>query len=78
MRRMHQSNEQGRRVETRWPMGPLGGNGKTVAYNNHGDQVEEVFEHDERDHSIDDEGRLSEAPTRESASRSEAHSRLRQ
>jgi len=75
MRRMHRYNEQGRRVKTRSRMGPLGGNSKTVAYNDHGDQIEEVFEHDEQDYSIDDEGRLSDAPTRERVSLSEARFR---
>lgn len=75
VRRMHRYNEQGRRTETLSRMGPLGGNSKTMAYNEHGDQIEEVFEHEERDYGIDDEGRLSDAPTRESASRSEARFR---
>jgi hypothetical protein len=74
-RRIHRYNEQGRRVETRARMEPLGGNSKTVAYNDHGDQIEEVFEHDEREYGIDDEGRLSDAPTKESVSRSEARFR---
>jgi hypothetical protein len=75
IRRTHGYNEQGRRVETRSRMGLLGGDSKIVAYNDHGDQIEEVFEHEERDYSINDEGRLSDAPTRESVSRSEGHFR---
>ncbi len=72
VRRLHRYDEQGRRAETRWQMGPLGGDSKTMAYNDHGDPSEEVCEHDHRDHSIDDEGRLSDAPVRQSVSRSEA------
>jgi len=56
-------------------MGPLGGDRKTMAYNDHGDQIEEVFEHDRREYGLDDEGRLSDAPTKESVSRSEARFR---
>ena len=47
-------------------MGPLGGTRKTATYNEHGDQVEEVFEHEARYFGIDDGGRLSDSPTRES------------
>ena len=75
MRRMHRYNVQGCRAETRSRMGPLGGDRKTMAYNDHGDQIEEVFEHDRREYGLDDEGRLSDAPTKESVSRSEARFR---
>lgn len=53
-------------------MGPPGGNSKTAACNHNGDQIEDVFERQERDFGIDDEGRPSNAPTRESVSRSRA------
>ena len=53
-------------------MGPLGGSRKTSAYNEHGDQVDQVFEHETRDFALDDRGRLSDSPTRERVSRSEA------
>ena len=75
IRRTHRYNEQGRRVETRSRMGLLGGDSKIVAYNDYGDQIGEIFEHDEQDYSIDDEGRLSDAPTRERVSQSEARFR---
>jgi hypothetical protein len=75
MRVRHRYDEQGRRAGTESRMGPLGGQSKTVAYNGHGDQIEEVVEQDSRDYGIDDEGRLSDAPTRESVSRSEARFR---
>jgi len=75
MRVIHRYDEQGRRAGTESRMGPLGGHSKTVAYNDHGDQIEEVVEQDSRDYGIDDEGRLSDAPTRESVSRSEARFR---
>jgi len=72
MRVIHRYDDQGRRIGTGSRMGPLGGHSKTMAYNDHGDPIEEVFENDERDYSIDDEGRLADAPSRESVSRSEA------
>jgi hypothetical protein len=75
MRRMHRYNEQGRRVETRSRMGPFGGDSKTMAYNDQGDQIGEIFEHEKQDYSIDDEGRLSDAPTRKCVSQSEARFR---
>jgi hypothetical protein len=40
--------------------------------NDHGDQIEEVCELDQREYGIDDQGQLSTSPTRESVSRSEA------
>ncbi len=75
MRRIHRYNEQGRRTETCWRMGALGADRKTMGYNDHGDQIEEVSEHESREYGLDDEGRLSDAPTKESASRSEARFR---
>lgn len=72
IRRVHRYDERGRRVQTSSQHGPLGGNSKTTAYNDHGDPIEEVFERDEREYNVDEEGRLSGVPTRESASRSEA------
>jgi hypothetical protein len=75
IRRMHRYNEQGRRTESRSGMGPLGGDRKIVAYNDQGDPIEEVFEHEEREYNIDDAGRFSDAPTRESVGRSECRFR---
>jgi hypothetical protein len=72
IRRIHRYDEQGRRAETRSRMGLLGEDKKTVAYNDHGDQIEEISEHHQREYGMDDEGQLSDAPTSESASRSEA------
>jgi hypothetical protein len=74
-RRIHSYDEHGRRVETRWRMGLLAGERKTVAYNDRGDPVEEVSEHDRRGYAIDDEGRLSDTPTRGSVSCSQARFR---
>jgi hypothetical protein len=71
IRRIHRYDGSGRRVETRSRMGLLGGDIKAVAYNEHGDQIAEVSEHEERDYGMDDEGRLSDAPARENISRSE-------
>src|SRR5947209_3082986 len=73
-RRLHRYDARGRRIETRSSLfGPLGRNRKTMAYNNHGDQVEEKSEDEQRrDYNIDDQGRLSESRASESVSRSEA------
>jgi hypothetical protein len=75
LRRTHGYNEQGRRAETRSRMGQLGGDKKTMVYNDRGDQIEEISEHDQREYGMDDEGRLSDAPTSETMSRSEARFR---
>jgi hypothetical protein len=56
--RTHRYDGQGRRAETRSRIGPLGGDTKTVTYNDHGDQIQEIYEHESRDYGIDDEGRL--------------------
>jgi hypothetical protein len=75
IRRMHRYNEQGQRTETRWRVGSLAEYRTTAAYNDHGDQIETIFEHRAREYSLDDEGRLSDAPTSERVSRSEARFR---
>lgn len=75
IRRTHRYDHQGRRVETRSRMDLLGEDRKTAAYNDYGDQVEEHSGHESREYGIDDEGRLSDAPTREHVSRSEARFR---
>ena len=69
---LHQYDARGRRIETRSSMWSLGQNRKTMAYNDHGDQIEEISEHDDREYNIDDEGRVSESPGNPAASRSEA------
>jgi len=71
-RRLHRYDAHGRRIETSSSMfGQLCRNRKTMAYNDRGDQTEEISEDEERDYSIDDQGRLSESTTRETVSRSE-------
>ncbi|MFY9726977.1 MAG: hypothetical protein WB579_16380 [Bryobacteraceae bacterium] len=75
IQRTHRYDGQGRRAETRSRIGPLGGDSKTTSYNDHGDQIREVHEHEAREYGIDDEGRLADTPTRESVSRSEARFR---
>jgi YD repeat-containing protein len=75
IRRTHAYDEQGRRVETRSNIGTLGFDRKTVTYNKHGDPIVEVYEHEERDCAIDEEGRITGSPTRENVSRSEARFR---
>jgi hypothetical protein len=75
IRRLRRYDDQGRRAETRSRMGPLGGDRKTVVYNDQGDPIKEVFEHDEREYGIDEEGQLSGSPTTQSTNRSEARLR---
>ena len=70
--RIHRYDQRGHRVETLFRFGPLGENRKTISYNNNGDPVAEVDEHLEREYGIEQDGSLSEAPTKERASRSEA------
>jgi YD repeat-containing protein len=70
-RRAHRYDAQGRRAETRSRFG-LGGDHKTRVYNDHGDQILEIFENNEQEYGIDDEGRRSDAPTNERVTRSEA------
>jgi hypothetical protein len=70
--RMHRYDELGRRVETRSRIDPLSEDKTTRAYNDHGDQIEEISEHNQRDYGIDDDGRLSDSPTSERLTRSEA------
>ena len=49
--------------------------GRTVTYNEHGDPLVEVREHEERDYAIDEEGRIADSPTRANPRRSEARFR---
>jgi hypothetical protein len=72
IRRMHSYNDQGRRVETRFKIGPLSEDRKELVYNAYGDQVEELSDHRSREYNVDDEGRLADAPSKERLSRSEA------
>lgn len=69
---MHRYDRNGRRIESRWRMGLLGGDVKTTVYNDHGDEIAEVSEQETREYGIDDEGRLADVPTRESVHQSEA------
>jgi len=60
-RRLHTYDASGRRVETvSSAFGPLGRERQTMAYNEHGDRVEERCESEERQMHIDDEGRLTD------------------
>jgi hypothetical protein len=70
--RTHRYDSRGHRVETRFGMGPLGGDVKTLAYNDHGDVILEIEVRQEREFGLDDRGRLSETPTKERLVRSEA------
>jgi YD repeat-containing protein len=72
-RRLHRYDARGHRIETCSSLlGPLGQHRTTMAYNDHGDRIEEISEDEHRDYSTDGEGRLSDSHTKESVSRSEA------
>jgi YD repeat-containing protein len=75
IRRTHAYDEHGSRIETRSNMGPLGFDRKTVTFNEYGDPLVEVHEHEEREFGIDEEGRIADTPSRENVSRSEARFR---
>jgi hypothetical protein len=75
IRRTHSYDEQGRRVGSRWGMGMLGGWRKTITYNDHGDSVEEILDHDQKEYRIDNRGKVSDAPTKASAGCSETRLR---
>ena len=68
----HRYDDAGRRVETRSEIGRLGEDRKVTIYNEHGDPQSEQHFHASRDFEMGDEGRLSDRPTRENISRSEA------
>jgi YD repeat-containing protein len=71
----HRYDREGRRTETRSQFGQLGSDIKRMVYNDYEDQIQEIWEHEERDYGIDDDGRLSDTPTREKVSQSEARFR---
>jgi hypothetical protein len=75
LRRAHAYDEKGCRVETRFNLGPLGSDRKTVKYNEHGDPVVELGEHEERECAVDDEGRIDDSSARETVRRSETRFR---
>ena len=75
-RRMHRYDAYGRRIETlSSAFGPMGGNRKTMAYNDQGDVAEEHWEDDSREFEISDDGRLLEKAGSERLTRSEARMR---
>ena len=75
VRRVHDYDDEGRRVETRWNFSILGTHRKTMTYNQHGDLAGEVTENEQREYGMDDEGHLSDAPSSERDSKSEARFR---
>jgi YD repeat-containing protein len=75
IRKTHRYDQLGRKVETRLYLGRFCESINTVTYNDHGDPIREVSEERRREYNMDDEGRLTDAPTSESLSRSEAHFR---
>lgn len=75
LRRIHRYDEQGRRCETISRPGIIGENRRTMAFNEHGDEIAMVDEHNEREYGIDEDGQLSDAPTKERTTRSEARMR---
>ncbi len=75
IRRTHRYNDEGRRIATRQRIVPFGEDRKTMAYNDRGDRAEEVSEHEQREFTLDEEGRLTAIPSKASVSRSEARFR---
>jgi hypothetical protein len=73
--RMHRYDESGRRVETRLRMGLLGGDIQTMVYNDRGDRIAEISQHETREYGIDDKGQLADVPLKESITRSEVRIR---
>ena len=72
-RQMHRYDAQGRRIETRSAMfGDLGDDRRTFAYNERGDQIEEVSDSSEQRGSIDHNGQVIPDPDSVTKSRSEA------
>jgi|tagenome__1003787_1003787.scaffolds.fasta_scaffold20864264_2 YD repeat-containing protein len=72
-RRLYTYDANGRRIGTVSSLcGPLGRERRTMAYNQRGDQVEDISESDERHMNIDDDGHLIDDPTGATTSRSEA------
>jgi hypothetical protein len=71
--RVHRYDDEGRRIETVFHFGTLGGERKTMAYNDHGDLSEEKSYRARNELSFDDQGRVvegkepspGEAPTAE-------------
>lgn len=72
IRRKHVYDGHGRRIATGSRMSRFGGDSKTMAYNEHGDPIEDVSEREQREYDFDEEGRLSDIPAKESVSRTEA------
>ncbi len=73
LRRVHRYDARGHRVETHASFfGALGRDSKAMAYNDHGDQIEEISEHEQRDFHIGGPGQLTESPASKRVSRSEA------
>lgn len=70
-RRMHRYDGKGRRIETRSQLGVFSTDRKTTAYDDHGEPTKEDFEHESRDYEIDDEGRFSSSPTKETVNHRE-------
>jgi len=70
----HVYDARGRRIETQSSTaGSLARDRKTTTYNDRNDPIAEVSEHEDREYSIDDEGRIAENPeSRQRVSRSEA------
>lgn len=54
VQRTHRYNDQGRRMETSFGVGPLGGDVTTMAYNEYGDLIQKIHEREEREVGMDD------------------------
>ena len=71
-RRMHRYDSKGRRIETCSQLAVFGTDRKTTDYDEHGEPIQEKFEHESREFGIDDEGRFSNSPTKETVNHREA------
>jgi YD repeat-containing protein len=70
--RSHRYDEHGRPVDTRYQMGPLQSELKTMICNDRGDVILETVESEDREFAMDDDGQFAPAPTTEKNRWSEA------
>ncbi|HTR39541.1 MAG TPA: hypothetical protein VMH80_26895 [Bryobacteraceae bacterium] len=75
LRQLHRYDGMGNRIESISEMGLLGQYRRQWTYNSHGDQISEVDEDEHMEYGISDTGQLSEGPTKETRTRSEARFR---
>lgn len=72
IRRTHRYDEHGRRIESRMQMGPLGGHVTTTDYNDHGDPIRQIDQHESQEFGVDEEGQFSAVPASKCETQSES------